>query len=111
LKGSGSASVAKDDLVLHVTQGPPNRVALFFQGGTTVAAPFNDGILCAGSPIVRLQILALDSSGAASSSVPIAAKGGATPGVSRIYQTWFRDPQGPCGAGSNLSAALRIDWQ
>jgi hypothetical protein len=111
LKGSGSAIVANDDLVLHVTQGPPGRIAMFIQGVASISVPFNDGILCAGTPIVRLETLVLDSAGSGSSSVPIAAKGGAVVGVSRIYQTWFRDPLGPCGAASNLSAALRVDWQ
>ncbi|HVS09096.1 MAG TPA: hypothetical protein VMS76_04410, partial [Planctomycetota bacterium] len=66
LKGSGSAIVANDDLVLHVTQGPANRIAMLIQGATSISMPFNDGILCAGSPIVRLQSVVLDSSGAAS---------------------------------------------
>lgn len=108
---TGSAVVAADDLVLHVANGPADVVALFFQGGPSAPVPFHDGLLCAGSPLTRLQAVVLDGLGAASTSVSIVSAGGVLPGTTRVYQTWFRDPGGPCATGSNLSAGLRIDWQ
>jgi hypothetical protein len=30
------------------------------------------------------------------------------PGASLGFQTWYRDPSGPCGGMSNLSSALRV---
>ncbi|MCK6446093.1 MAG: hypothetical protein L6Q99_06840 [Planctomycetes bacterium] len=110
LAASGSASVAADDLVLRVTQAAANKPALFFQGVNTIAVPFQDGILCAGGAIKRLQAVTLDASGAAQSTVSIVAQGAVVPGVTRTYQAWFRDPQGPCGTSSNLSSAVQLTW-
>jgi hypothetical protein len=111
LAASGSANVAADDLVLRVTQAAAGKPALFFQGSASVALPFKDGILCAGGGIRRLQAVTLDATGFAQSSASIVAKGAVVPGVTRVYQAWFRDPQGPCGTSSNLSAAVQITWQ
>ncbi|MFN0009070.1 MAG: hypothetical protein ACKVXR_14300 [Planctomycetota bacterium] len=111
LAAAGSNAVSNDDLVLHVAQGPPNKTALFFQGGSTVSLPFWDGIRCAGNPLIRLQAITLNASGAGASTVSIVDRGGVTPGVSRVYQTWYRDPNGPCGTRCNVSSGLRIDWQ
>ena len=111
LQASGSAVVAADDLVLRVSQGPPGHLALFLQGMPGSAQPFRDGLLCAGSPVIRLEPVVLDVAGAGASNVSIATKGHVTPGASRVYQAWFRDLHGPCAQGSNLSSALRIDWQ
>lgn len=111
LSGLGSNVVANDDLVLQVAQGPANKTALFLQGGSTVSLPFWDGIRCAGNPVIRLQAITLNASGAGSSTASIVARGGVTPGVSRVYQTWFRDPQGPCGTLCNVSAGLQVAWQ
>lgn len=109
--GTGSNLVANDDLVLHIAQGPANKTALFLQGGSAVSLPFWDGIRCAGNPLIRLQAIALNASGAGASTVSIVTRGGVTPGVSRIYQSWYRDPNGPCGTRCNVSAGLQIDWQ
>jgi hypothetical protein len=111
LAASGSSVVANDDLVLRVTGGPANHLAIFLQGSVGATVPFADGIRCAGSPSVRLQTFALDSAGAGTSSVSIVAQGSVGAGTSRVYQTWFRDAGGPCGHGSNLSSGLRVDWQ
>lgn len=111
LYGTGSNVVANDDLVLHVAQGPANKTAWFLQGGSAISAPFWDGIRCAGNPLIRLQAIRLNAIGAGDSTVSIVARGGATSGTSRIYQSWFRDPQGPCGTGANISAGLQVAWQ
>jgi hypothetical protein len=111
LSGIGSNVVANDNLVLHLSQGPANKTALFLQGGSAISVPFWDGIRCAGSPLIRLQAITLNASGAGDSTVSIVTRGGVTPGVSRIYQAWFRDPHGPCGTGCNVSAGVLIVWQ
>jgi hypothetical protein len=110
LLGTGSSSVAQDDLVLNISQGPAHQTALLFQGGVGGALPFFDGLRCAANPLTRLQVVTLDASGAASSSVSIVTKGNVVPGMTRAYQAWFRDPMGPCGSGANLSAGLQITW-
>ncbi|MCE9594013.1 MAG: hypothetical protein K8S98_07465 [Planctomycetes bacterium] len=111
LAATGSASVVADDLVLSVTQAAPGKSALFFQGVGSIAVPFQDGILCAGGSIKRLEAVTLDANGSAQSGVSIVGAGAITPGVTRTYQTWFRDPQGPCGTASNLSSAVQVTWQ
>lgn len=111
LTATGSASVSQDDLVLHVTSAPPNKLALFLQGVPGPAVPFGAGLRCLGKPTKRLEAFVLDNHGAGSSTISIVTKGSIGPGMSRVYQTWFRDPIGPCGQSSNLSAGLRIDWQ
>lgn len=111
LAANGSASVAADNLVLRVTQAAAGKPALFFQGANSVAVPFQDGILCAGGSIKRLQAVTLDATGASQSTASIVTQGGVVPGVTRVYQAWFRDPQGPCGTSSNLSSAVQITWQ
>jgi hypothetical protein len=107
---SGSASVAADDLVLHLTQAPAQTAGLLLQGALSSPLPLHDGLLCAGSPVIRLQALVTDGAGSASSSVSLVAAGSVLPGMTRVYQAWFRDQGGPCLKGSNFSAGLRIDW-
>ncbi len=37
--------------------------------------------------------------------------GQAAPGVKISYQLWYRDGNGPCGNGSNLSSAVSLYWR
>ena len=112
LIGSGTTSVAADDLVLSVSQGRVNQPCMLLQGATRIAVPFKDGILCTGSPTERLEVLFLDGAGAASSVESVAGNGNASPGLTRYYQAWYRDPfdHAPCTARSNLTHALEVDW-
>jgi hypothetical protein len=111
LTATGSANVSQDDLVLHVASAPPHKVALFLQGLPGPALPLGAGLRCMANPIKRLEPFVLDANGAGSSTISVVTHGSIAPGMSRVYQTWFRDPTGPCGQASNLSAGLRIDWQ
>lgn len=107
----GSTVAADDELTLLITQAPPSTFALFFQGSAISAIPFLDGSRCSGAPLVRLQLVACDESGAGLSTTSIVTKGGVSAGQSRAYQAWYRDMAGPCSSGGNVSSALRIDWQ
>lgn len=113
LSAEGSASVAADDLVLHVDQARAGQTGLFLQGTVEIAIPFKDGLLCVGNPTERLEVDFLDGSGACQSVDSIVSNGSVSPGQVRTYQFWFRDGGGlsVCGAGSNLSNALNITWQ
>ncbi len=116
LEGQGSASVALDTLVLVCSNARPNQAGLFFQGSTGVnggqGVPYGDGLRCAGGFVTRLQTIAANSSGVATSTIDIAAHTGITPGFTRFYQYWYRDPNlSPCGTGFNLSNGYRVLWQ
>lgn len=112
LTGSGSNSVANDDLVLTLTQARANQPCLFIQGQNLTAIAFKDGKLCTGNPTERMGIEFLDSTGSASTTFSIVTEGNVNVGQTRYYQTWYRDPGGvsPCGTGSNFSQALEITW-
>lgn len=116
LSASGTDSVVLSDLQLQVQQLPPSQPVLFFQGNSQLAGgagvPFGDGLRCAGGAVVRLEALAADLSGLATTTVALAAAGGVSAGDVRRYQAWYRDPQGsPCGTSFNLSNGLELVWQ
>jgi hypothetical protein len=116
LTGTGTPSVASSTLELQTSGGTPSVFGVFFQGtqqaGSGVGVFFNDGFLCASGTIKRLEIVALDGAGSASSTVDIAVEGLLPPGGgTRTYQFWYRDPQNsPCNTASNTSNAIEVVW-
>jgi hypothetical protein len=115
LTATGTNQVSADDIVLSATGSTPGQPGLLFQGDNAInggdGLAFGDGLRCAGGNVVRLEVVTADGAGAASSTVPIAATGGVSPGDIKRYQWWYRDPTGsPCGAGFNLSNGLEVTW-
>jgi len=94
---------------------PAGQFMIFFQGDELIAGGdgvvFGDGLRCAGASVVRLEVAFADSSGAAGSSVPIATEGGVSPGDTKRYQWWYRDPAlSPCGFQFNISNGVEISF-
>ena len=115
LSASGDASVNGDTVVLNSNFATPGQPGLYFQGDTAVnggnGVQFGDGLRCAGGNVIRLEIVTSDGSGAGSSSVSISSSGGVSPGQTRYYQWWFRDPNlTVCGSGFNTSNGVEITW-
>jgi hypothetical protein len=117
----GSGSVAADDLRLEVTQCPPNKLTLLFAGPAQCAVTVFDGIRVAGgqSPIgvYRYGGAAADSIGRVlrgpglvllSQSLPL--NGRIDAGETWNFQFWYRDNQGPCGAGTNYSNGVSVEF-
>ena len=115
LYAAGSSSVSARDLVLLGEGLPSGQPGLFFQGTSDVAGgaglPFGDGLRCAGTGIVRLEVDFADGTGQVSTSIDVVSRGGVAAGDVRYYQLWYRDPHGsPCGNLHNLSNGYSLSW-
>ncbi|MCA8981282.1 MAG: hypothetical protein H6831_02595 [Planctomycetes bacterium] len=112
LSVSGSLTVAAGNAVFSATQARPVQPGMLVQGATLQAIPFKDGILCMGNPTERVEVAFTDAGGNAQTVGNIAVLGNVSPGDTRYYQYWYRDPAlSPCGTGSNFSQGLKVDWQ
>ncbi len=117
LAGSGLASVSANTFVLHGSGLVPGQPGLYFQGHNAAnngnGALFGDGLRCAVGNVLRLRTVSADAGGNSTMSADIAAQqlGQLTPGDTRRYQVWYRDPSSsPCGSGFNLTNGLEVVW-
>lgn len=120
LSGSGSASVAADDLVLsvehmtHLPGWPPlGTVAQLVMGDVLLGGViYGDGLRCAGGNLVRMGAPQVALSGGISWWGPgLRAQGGWAPGDQRFFQVWYRDVAiGGCGSHFNTSNALEVTF-
>ena len=119
LSGSGSASLATDDLFLEARWLPYKRLGVLLMGDQAVEQPFGDGQLCVGSSSgILWQFVPRQSSGlyGAFQVGPIVGLSASLPGgqiaagQTRYFQAWFRDPMSLCGTDHNLTNAVRITF-
>jgi hypothetical protein len=108
LVATGSASVASDDLELHVARVPAGQFGLVFSGTLETHVPFGDGLRCLGGTLLRYPATATGAGGFTQSN--LASLGAVAPGDSRWFQCWYRDPFGPCGTNYNGSSAMLITF-
>jgi hypothetical protein len=112
LTGSGTASIAADDLRIDAFLLPKNKPARFYMGGNQNQLAFGGGQLCtgfAGYSIFRFGVGTTTAGGAlqlanivsfANSEFPVG--GQITAGSTWNFQGWFRDP-GACGGTSSFN--------
>lgn len=120
LGGSGTSSIAADDLALTTSQLPHNVSCIVFMGTAQIAAPFHDGLRCVGAGAVGLFRFPLRNAGANGSfdETPIVSYANShfpppahiVAGSVWSFQTWYRDPTGPCGHFTNVSNAVKVSF-
>ena len=118
LAACGSGSVATDNLRLEVTKLPPNVFGLVFMGPAQAQTPFGDGLLCVGSGNTGFFRFPPGQAspggsiglgpGVAGMSQGFLGAGQIAPGQTWNLQGWYRDPNGPCGSGFNLSNGVSV---
>ncbi|MCC7012170.1 MAG: hypothetical protein IT454_06405 [Planctomycetes bacterium] len=119
LVATGSASASADDLLLQTLSLPRNQSCLTFASASfTAGAPFFDGRRCLAGPISRFTVKNSGSSGVVShgpglSSYSMAHFYGANQflaGRTLGFQTWYRDPSGPCARLTNVSSGRSVTF-
>ncbi len=124
MTATGLASVAADSVVLTSSFEKPAAPTVFLQGSALASTGFvfGQGIRCAGGSIKRMYIHLASGgvvSAPAGSDAHITTRSAAlgsviTPGSTRWYQAWYRDPTvlGGCPilSGYNASSGQAIIW-
>ncbi len=116
---TGTTSVAADNLVLTTNQMPLNRIGLMMMSKTVGGGiPFRDGIRCLTPQIFRFTPKNSGATGSFSYGPGLVAycfgnfgaPGWIFPGFIWNFQSWYRDPVGPCAQGSNLSNVISAQF-
>jgi hypothetical protein len=114
LTATGSDSATTDDLGFTATNLLPGQPALLFSADLALnngnGRLFGDGLRCAGINLVRHGTQVPDASGTASWGGGLIGAHGGQSGDVRRWQTWYRDPSGPCQSGFNLTNAIELTY-
>jgi predicted RNA-binding protein len=121
LTASGDPSLSNDTIVLAAANLVSGQPCLFFSGANQVnggaGITFGDGLRCAGSEAVRIEVTTADSSGNAATSVEVSTNGQAyghtiDGGETVNYQGWYRDDVAvsPCGNSFNTTNGYTLVW-
>ena len=93
---------------------PTTTTCVFLQGSALVTAPFGDGIRCAGGQLIRLGTKLVTTGSSAypgTGDPPVSVRGLVPPGGGvRYYQTFYRNPGGPCGTNFNITNGVSVVW-
>ena len=111
ISGTGSASIAANELTLEVTGSTPLMPGLFFYGHGKGQVPLGDGVLCVSAPftVVYPGVTAgpmgtgqrwLDNTDPDHAPAFV-------PGATLYFQWWYRDPAANL-TGYNLSDGLEV---
>jgi hypothetical protein len=117
----GTTSLGADDLVLTSFNMPADSATFLLYGAGADRRPFGDGVLCVSSGSKGLYRFPVESTGAVGTATlgpGIAAQiattfplsGWLQPGDTWYFQRWYRDPEGPCGSGVNLTNGLKLTF-
>lgn len=115
----GSVSLALDNLVLTATQLPLNVQGMVYMGRSSrPPTTFYDGLRCINLPVLRHATknsgatgsFALGPGIAALSLARFGASGTISAGDTLFFQTWYRDPTGPCGTSANVTSAVKVTF-
>ncbi len=97
-------------------------LGIVFMGSSAQQLLVGDGQLCVGPGNTGMFRFAPQDSGsegvvtlgpgiAAYTYANFPAAGQIQAGQTWYFQTWYRDPAGPCGTGFNLTNGLKVDFK
>jgi hypothetical protein len=122
---TASGTTSPDTVVLSSSDELPSAASIFLQGSASNAngTPFGDGVRCVAGSLKRIGVknavggvATYPQGGDPSITAQSAALGDPiTPGSTRFYQTYYRDPDlsfcaSPTGNTFNISSGLQITW-
>jgi hypothetical protein len=119
LAGTGSSSLGADDLVLTTTGMPTGQFALVFMGPSMIpGTPLGAGLRCTGGSLFRFGAMPTGAGGSITLGPGIGdascalfnQSGCIAIGATWNFQTWYRDPGGPCGVTYNISNAWAVTF-
>ena len=94
---SGSSNISANDLFFTAGPVAPGSFGLFYHGAAQLQTPFGEGFRCVGSNTVRINpATQADGSGFITKALDTSGSAGLfiTPGSTRNFQCWYRDPAG-----------------
>ncbi len=116
----GSNSVSADNLVLVTAGMPPGKSAIMFMGANPTSSPvaMGDGRRCVSPPTLRWPLSTSSVFGVAAYGPGLSTQslqrfgpnGHLAPGSTWRFQSWYRDPTGPCGQLTNLSSGIKVTF-
>ena len=111
LRISGSASMAADAMLVTADQIPAGKSTQLFIGrNRLIGLPFGDGLRIATVPFIRIPVRQASATGEIDWT-GLHATGFWEPGDVRYFQAFYRDPQGPCGSGFNVTNPVQVVFE